>query len=226
MLDPSAGPADFNPVHLLCFAESEVQRQHHLRRITRASLHLPHHRFPSGGEPYIGADRIPVTQRSNELQFDRIADLFQVVQVEHRRVVVGIHNQVQLAIVIKISHRYTAPVLGTVGAHRPRNVDELSVADIREQALVFITVPGVITDKFMTEEKPLLVLVNLRDRAGSKGQSKIIFTLVCDPSVGRVNIEIGVVVGVEESDTPAPACARCVAVFQFAKRTVAIVFEE
>src|SRR6185369_6950038 len=135
---------------------------------------------------------------------NRITCLLQVVHIEHRRLVVGVHYQVQLAIVVKISHRYTAPILHAVRTGRPRNVDKLPATDIRKQTLVLVTVPGVLTDKLVTEEEPLLVLVNVRDRARCKRQSKIVFVLVCDPSIRRINIEIGVVVGVEESDTPTP----------------------
>jgi hypothetical protein len=226
MLHAPAGPADFNPVHLLCFSESEVKRQHHLRRVTRAGLDLPHHRFPSGREPHTGADRVAVTHRPNQFQLNRIPCLLQVVHVEHRRLIVIVHDQVQPAIVVKISHRNTTPVLHTVRAGRSCNVDELPVANIRKETLVLVTVPGVFTDKFVAEEEPLFVLVNVRDRARCKRQSKIFLVLVCDPSIRRIDIEIGVVVSVEKSDTPAPTGTSGVAVFQLAKRAVAVVLEK
>jgi orotate phosphoribosyltransferase-like protein len=91
---------------------------------------------------------------------------------------------------------------------------------------VLVTVPGVLTDKLVTEEEPLLVLVNVRDRARCKRESKIVFVLVCDPSIRRIDIEIRVVVGVEESNTPAPACTSSVAFFSLAKCAVAVVLEE
>ena len=91
---------------------------------------------------------------------------------------------------------------------------------------MFVTIPGVFTDKFVAEEEPLFVLVNVRDRARCKRESKIVLVLVCDPPIRRIDIEIRVVVSIKESDTPAPACAGCVAVFQLAKRAVAVVFEE
>ena len=226
MLHTSTRPADFNPVHLLCFSESEVKRQHHLRRITGPGLNLPHHRFPSGREPHAGANRIAVTRSPNQLQLNRTACFLQVVHIEHWRLVVGIHDQVQPAIVVKVSHRYTAPVLDTVRTGRPRNVDKLSATDIRKETLVLVTVPGVLTDKLVAEEEPLFVLVNVRDRARCKRKSKIVFVLVRDPSIRRVNIEICVVVGVEESDTPTPAGTRRVTIFQLAKGAVAVVLEE
>jgi hypothetical protein len=159
---------DLNAVDAVRFSESEVQRQHHLRRITGTGLHLPHHLFPTRRKPYTGADRVAVTRSPNQLQLHRIASLLQVVHVEHRRVVVGVHDQIQPAIVVKISYRNTAPILRTVSPGRPRNVYELSVSDIREQTFVLVTIPGVLADKLVAEEEPLFVLVDVRDRARCK----------------------------------------------------------
>jgi len=84
---------------------------------------------------------VAVTRCSNQLHFHRIAHLLQVVHVEHRRVIVGVHHQVQLAIVVEISHRYTTPVLHAVSAGGSRNVDELPTPDIRKETRVLVTVP-------------------------------------------------------------------------------------
>ena len=53
---------------------------------------------------------------------------------------------------------------------------------------MLVTVPGVFTDELVAEKEPLLVLVNVRDRARCKWKSKIVFVLVRDPTVSRIDI--------------------------------------
>jgi hypothetical protein len=102
---------------------------------------LPHHLFSSGGEPYARSDRVAIAPGSNQLQLHRIARLLKVVQIEHRRFVVGVHDQVQPAIIVEVGYRNAAAILRIVGAGRPRNVDELPASNIRKQAFVLVTVP-------------------------------------------------------------------------------------
>ena len=187
---------------------------------------MPHHLFSSSREPYAGADRIAIAFGPNQFQLNRTAYFLQIVHIKHRRFVVGIHDQVQPPVVVEVGHCNTTAVLHTVRTRWPRNIDELPIPDIRKETLVLVTVPGVLTNKLVTEEEPLLVLVNVRDRARCKRESKIFLVLVCDPPIRGIDVEIRVVVGIKESDTPAPARAGCVAVFQLAKRAVAVVLEE
>lgn len=187
---------------------------------------MPHHLFPSSREPYAGADRVAIAFGPNQLQLDRIACFLQVVQIKHWGVIVRIHDQVQPSVVVEVGHCNTTAVLRIIRTGWPCNIDELPVPDIRKETLVLVTVPGVLTDKLVTEEEPLFVLVNVRDRARCKRESKIVLVLVCDPAIRRIDIKIRVVVGIEESDTPPPARARCMTVFQLAKRAVAVVLEE
>jgi hypothetical protein len=165
MLHSSAGPADFNRVNTVDFAETEVKRKHHLRRITGTRFNLPHHRFSACGEPHARPDRIAIARSPYQLQFNRVANLLQVVQVEHRRLIVAVHDQIQPAIIVKVGDRNAAPIFHAVRTGRPRNVYELPATDIRKQAFVLVTVPGVITDKLVAEKEPLLIFVNVRDRA-------------------------------------------------------------
>jgi len=45
----------------------------------------------------------------------------------------------------------------------------LAVADVGEQAVVFVSVPGVVGYECVTEEKPLLVFVYVCDRTTKEG---------------------------------------------------------
>ena len=63
---------------------------------------------------------------------------------------------------------------------------------------MLVSVPGVVANKLVAEKEPLLVLVNVRDRARCKRESKVVFTFIRYPSVRCIDIEIRVVVGIEE----------------------------
>ena len=117
----------------------------------------------------------------------------------------------------------TAGVENLVRSRRPGDLLELAAPKVLEQAVPLIAVPGVISDKRVTEEVPRLVTIQVCDRTPEEGQSKIGGRIVADPTVGGVDIKTGVVIHVGEGRAPAPAGHVRVAVLQLAERAVAIV---
>ena len=70
-------------------------------------------------------------------------------------------------------------------------------AVVAQQHFVFVTVPGDVAAEFVAEELTGLVVFDVRDRAQNVGQSKVIFLLAANPTVGGENVLPSVVVIVE-----------------------------
>ena len=121
-----------------------------------------------------------------------------LIEEDHRGLAVIRDHHVETTIEIQIGDADPPAVLDGVGTQGKRDVGEPSVALIPEEAVVLVTVPGVLANEFMAEEGPLLVPPDVCDRTTRERQSQIGMRRGADPAVGDHDVESRIVVEVEE----------------------------
>ena len=128
----------------------------------------------------------------------------ELIPVNRGRRIVVADGQIQIAVPVEIGYR-NAPAVGNfVASSGPRDIRELPVSQVFKENVPFASVPGIVGDEVPAEELAGLVVVEMRDRAAEKGQSQVVGLLPGDPSVGSVDIQIGVIVRIEERNGPSP----------------------
>ena len=184
------------------------------------------HRLAIYLDLYTGPDRIAVARSPNELERNPIARPSEAVHIDGRGLIVVVHHEIESAIAIEIGDADAPRIFCIIRSGWAGNVDELTVTDIRKEAVVFVAIPGIVRDKFPAVEIPTLVLIDVCDRTTEEGQSKVGARLVTNPPIGRVDVQVGVVICVEKRDAPAPASSVCITVFYLCKSAISIIFEK
>ena len=166
MLAVTTGPSDIDGLDYLCGAQSEMGGHHGLGRISGAGFDLPCHRLAVCRQPNMGADRISVTLFTYQIDAEPVSCFAQFVEIDGRSLCVVVDYEVEPSILVEISHRHTTAVINFIRADGTGDVYKITVTDVGEQTIVFISVPRILTDKICAEEKPLLVRVNRCYRTG------------------------------------------------------------
>jgi len=139
------GPENFEPVHGLCVAETEVQHRGRTREVARAPSDLaclgtvPHVRCDDGAQGIavaLGAFEIhrePVARRSPAHQ-------------EHRGAVAVLDHEIEPPVPVEIRDRNPPAILDPVGAGQVADIDELAIPLVPEQNVALIAVYRLVAD--------------------------------------------------------------------------------
>src|SRR5579863_1383948 len=110
-IDLSAGPADLKQIYLLSLANAEVNTQIVLGDVAAAAayfidlrmrLRLPRH---SRDAPNPRADAAAIRLHSDRAHFDPIVFRRRITAQQLRKIIHGIHDDIDIAVVVEISER-------------------------------------------------------------------------------------------------------------------------
>ena len=115
------------------------------------------------------SDRIAIALNSAQAEGDRVANILHpVMKNPHLRSVAVFQDELQTAVMIKISENKRAAVLRKIQSKSARNFRECTIAVVRESYISFIATPGVIRSNQFVESIPSM-LVSQRGRCVVRG---------------------------------------------------------
>ena len=180
-------------------AEPEMDDARILRGITVARGDDPHHAQVAGAGAEDGADTLAVALSTAQADAQPMAAIGNAIDEVLRRGIVVVDDEVEPAVAIKVGNGHTPAVPQTVQPIGRGGFHKSAVAQVDQQTVALVAVPGEIANELIAEQVTAVVGPVRRDRAGVEFRSKIVRLRTRDPTVGGVDVEPAVVINIKEA---------------------------